>query len=116
MTCHKSSDNHKFALKDAGKKQATIECQFDDNTNEKQRLRRQGLISHLNTLKTLLRQGIAIRGHTDENSNIYHFNKDKANDNEGLNLLLKENIYTYILPISFLSNSFRARGDIGLGC
>lgn len=90
---HSNSDSHKLALKDASKMQATIECQFDDYAKEKQRLRRQGLISHLNTLKTLLRQGIAIRGHTDENSNIYQFNKDKANDNEGLNLLLKENLY-----------------------
>ena len=65
----------------------TIECQLDDHAKEKQRLRRHGLISHLNTLKTLLRQGIAIRGHSDENSNIYQFNKDKAIDNEGLNLL-----------------------------
>lgn len=44
-------------------------------------------------MKTLLLQEIAIRGNTDENLNIYQFNKDKANDNEGLNLLLKENLY-----------------------
>ena len=90
---HKSSESHKRAMKDAGKPQATIECQFDDYTKEKQRLRRQGPIYHLNTLKTLLRQGIAIRGHTDGNSNIYQLNKDKANDNEGLILLLKENLH-----------------------
>ena len=93
MEDHNNSDSHKLAVKDASKMQATIECQFNDYTKEKQRLRRQGLIPHLNTLKTLLRQGIAIRGHTDENSNIYQFNKDKANDNEGLNLLMKENQY-----------------------
>ena len=90
---HHNSDSHKLAVKDASKMQATIECQFDDYTKEKQRLRRQGLISHLNTLKTLLRQGIAIRGHTDENLKIYQFNKDEANDNEGLNLIMKENLY-----------------------
>ena len=90
---HSNSDSHKLALKDASKLQMTIECQLDDHAKEKQRLRQHGLISHLNTLKTLLRQGIAIRGHSNENSNIYQFNKDKAIDNEGLNLLLKENLY-----------------------
>jgi len=39
---------------------------------EKQELRRQGLISHLQTLQTLLRQGIAVRGDTDLESNIYN--------------------------------------------
>ena len=50
-------------------------------------------MAHLNTLKTLLRQDIAIRGHTDDDSNIIQFNRDKAIDHEGLNLLLNENQY-----------------------
>lgn len=53
----------------------------------------QGLISHLQTLKTLLRQGVAIRGSTDSESNIYQFDLDKAINDKGLKLLLDENRY-----------------------
>ena len=66
---------------------------MDSQGKEQQRLRRQGLVAHLNTLKTLLRQGIAIRGQTDDDSNIIQFNIDKAIDHEGLNLPLKDNQY-----------------------
>ena len=41
-----------------------------------QELRRQGLVAHLHTLKTLLRQGVAIRGNTDLDSNIYQFSPE----------------------------------------
>ncbi|XP_028394417.1 zinc finger MYM-type protein 1-like [Dendronephthya gigantea] len=64
---------------------------FDINM---QKLRRQGLISHLQTMKTLLRQGVAIRGNTDLDSNIYQFNLDKAIHDKGLELLLNEKHYT----------------------
>eukprot|EP00795_Rhopilema_esculentum_P010269 gene10269-18965_t len=53
----------------------------------------QGLISHLHTFKTLLRQGVPIRGDTDEDSNIYQFNLDKAVTDSGPKLLLKEKHY-----------------------
>ncbi|XP_028405240.1 uncharacterized protein LOC114527744 [Dendronephthya gigantea] len=52
---------------------------------------RRTIIRHSSSLN--LPQGVAIRGHTDEDSNIIQFNKDKAIDHEGLNLLLKENQY-----------------------
>ena len=60
---------------------------------DKQNLRMQGLISHLHTLKTLLRQGVPVRGGTDEDSNSYQFNLDKAVTDNGLQLLLKEKHY-----------------------
>ena len=44
---------------------------------EQQQLRQQGLLSHFRTLKTLLRQGVAVRGKTDIESNIYQFDLDK---------------------------------------
>ena len=44
-------------------------------------------------MKTLLRQGLAVRGHQDEESNIVQFNKDKAKHNDGLRLLMNENQY-----------------------
>ncbi|XP_028407534.1 uncharacterized protein LOC114530150 [Dendronephthya gigantea] len=93
LTDHEQSENHKNATKQKRSSQPTLDIQIDSQIKEQQRLRRQGLVAHLNTLKTLLRQGVAIRGHTDEDSNIIQFNKDKAIDHEGLNLLLKENQY-----------------------
>lgn len=93
LTDHERSENHKNAMRESRRNQPTIAFQLDDHVKEQQRLRRQGLVAHLDTLKTLLRQGVPIRGHTDKDSNIFQFNKDKAVDNAGLNLLLKENQY-----------------------
>ena len=61
---------------------------------EQQELRRQGLLSHFCTLKTLLRQGVAIRWKTDIESNIYQFDLDKSSNDKGLQLLLNEKRYT----------------------
>ncbi len=44
-------------------------------------------------MKTLSRQGVAFRGKTDTESNIYHFNLDKAIKDDGLKLLLNEKHY-----------------------
>ena len=75
--------------------QATV-CRktFNSLQIEKQSHRRTGLISHHGTWKTLLRQGIAIRGRSDVESNIYHFNLDMAKNDHGLKLLVKEERYT----------------------
>ena len=54
------------------------------------------LISHLYTLKTLLRQGVPIRGNTIYESNIYQFDLDKARSDKGLNLLLDEKHYVTV--------------------
>ena len=62
-------------------------------------LRRQGLVAHLHTLKTLLRQGVAIRGNTDLDSNIYQFNLDKARNDKALKLLLDEKHYVTVHDI-----------------
>lgn len=90
---HENSNFHKLADKSTSKCGHSIECQLDDQVKLRQSLRYQGLIAHFRTLKTLLRQGISIRGHTDEDSNIIQFDRDKANDNKGIELLLKENQY-----------------------
>ena len=44
-------------------------------------------------MKTLYRQGLAIQGHQDEESNIIQFNMDKPKNNIGLHLLISENQY-----------------------
>ena len=60
---------------------------------ELQKKKGEGLIAHLQTMKTLLRQGLPIRGHNDIDSNTRQFNKDKEINNDGLKHLLKENQY-----------------------
>jgi Domain of unknown function (DUF4371) len=67
-----------------------IASRMDKHLSAQQSLRRQGLISHLHILKTLLRQGIAIRGDTDLESNVYQFNLDKISHDNGLKLLVDE--------------------------
>jgi hypothetical protein len=57
------------------------------------------LVAHLHTLKTLLRQGVAIRGNTDLDSNIYQFNLDKARNDKALKLLLDEKHYVTVHDI-----------------
>ena len=52
------------------------------------------------TLKTLLRQGLAIRGRNSFESNFYQFNKDKTEHVPGLKLLMEEkNICLMILML-----------------
>ena len=60
---------------------------------KKQLLRREGLLAHLHTLKTILRQGIAIYRHDSNESNIFQFDKDKSNYVPGLKKLLTEGKY-----------------------
>ena len=90
---HERSDDHRNALTKARKLQRNIASELDKQVSDLQSQRRQGLVSHLNTLKTLLRQGIAVRGHADKESNIVQFDKDKAIDNPALALFLAENQY-----------------------
>ena len=94
---HEKSEAHIHACVEKVKRgkvsKNDIDFQLGSKYAENQRLRRQGLIAHLNTLKTLLRQGVAIRGANDEESNIVQFNKDKAKHEPGLQLLLKEGTY-----------------------
>ncbi|XP_046860232.1 zinc finger MYM-type protein 1-like [Xenia sp. Carnegie-2017] len=90
---HENSYTHKEACATSDKGQLFISIACSSLALETQQLRRKGLISHLQTLKTLLRQGIAIRGRTDFESNIHQFNLDKAINDKALKLLLDENRY-----------------------
>ena len=67
--------------------QPDVARQIDNQHQKQQYLRRAGLIAHLHTMKTVLRQGLAIRDHHDEESNIIQFNRNKAKNNTGLHLL-----------------------------
>lgn len=70
-----------------------VAARLDAHLAVQHRLRRQGLLSHLHTLKTLLRQGVAIRGDTDLESNIHQFNLDKSFHNDDLKVLMNDGRY-----------------------
>ena len=91
---HEESYAHKIA--GATVRQQSIISVCSRQSLTMQQLRREGLISHLHTLKTLLRQGVPIRGNTDLESNIYQFDLDKARSDKGLKLLLDEKHYVTV--------------------
>ena len=93
MKEHEKSQTHKAAVCAMEKSNLSIASKITSLKLEKQNLRMQGLIPHLDTLKTLLQQGIPIRGDTYKDSNIYQFNLDKAATDSSLQFLLKEKHY-----------------------
>ena len=61
-----------------------------DKDKTLQQLRRAGMGASFSTLKTLLRQGLAIQRGDSFESNFYQFNKNKAEHVPGLKLLTAE--------------------------
>ena len=73
MHCQVMNEKGKYERNDK-----SIDALVFESNRKTQRSRVNGLISHLHALKTLLRQGVAIRGSDDSVSNIFQFNLDKA--------------------------------------
>ena len=65
---HEESPAHKIASAIMGQQSINSVCSSQSLAT--QQLRQEGRISHFHTPKTLLRQGIPIRGNTDLQSNI----------------------------------------------
>ena len=61
--------------------QPSIDVQFNSQMTTLRASRRQGLLNQLRALQYLLRQGIAIRGHTEVEGNLYQLLKVWANNN-----------------------------------
>ena len=52
---------------------------FENANVSQQETRQDGLVAHLETWRILLRQGVLeLEGHTDKESNVIQFNKDKS--------------------------------------
>ena len=84
----------KAAMAMAVKKQTEIsDLVYEEKNRSIQEERREGLAAHLDTVRVLLRQGLPLRGHTDEESNVYQFNKDKSRHVPGLRRLMNEKKY-----------------------
>ena len=75
-----------------GKDESIVSFIYDKN-KKLQQLRGAGMEASFSTLKTLLRQELAIRRRDSFKSNFYQFNKDKAEHVPGLKLLMKEKKY-----------------------
>ena len=63
---------------------------FYDKNKKLKQLRRAGMEASFSTLKTLPRQGLAIRRRDSFESNFYQFSKDKAEHVPGPKLLMEE--------------------------
>lgn len=88
---HQLSDFHRQSkTNELLREKEKIPQLISDEECRKNRLRQQGLEAHFGTLKTLLRQGLAIRRQEDKEGNVYQFNKDKSQHNPGLKLLMTE--------------------------
>ena len=71
-------------------KDGSIVSFIHDKNKKLQQLRRAGMEASFSTIKTLLRQGLAIRRRDSFESNFHQFNKDKAEHLPGLKLLMEE--------------------------
>ena len=80
-------DEKKLMLE--GKDESIVSFIYDKN-KKLQQLRRAGMKASFSTLKTLLRQGLAIRRRDSFKSDFYQFNKDKAEYVPGLKLLMEK--------------------------
>ena len=73
---HAASDAHREAvMKWKIIQQPSIDVQFNSQMSTLRASRRQGLLKQLHALQYLLRQGIAIRGHTEVEGNLYQLLK-----------------------------------------
>ena len=92
---HEGSHFHREAkLKWMAREQPTIEAQLSSHLAQLQLIRRNGLLSQLRAIVYLTRQGIAVRGHTELDGNLYHLMQMWSEGNEVVKLWLRENRYT----------------------
>ena len=87
---HKKWVKKKLML--GGKDESIVSFIYDKN-KKLQQLHRDGMEASFSTLKTLLRQGLAIRRRDFFGSTFYQFNKHKAKHVPDLKLLVEEKIY-----------------------
>ena len=77
---HEASDTHREAvMKWKIIQQPSIDVQFNSQMSTLRASHRQGLLKQLRALQYLLHQGIAIRGHTEIEGNLYQLLKVWAN-------------------------------------
>ena len=96
---HDKSDTHRFAMSQLqAQKQATVEAQLASHTAETQETNRRMLLKLMESIRYLLRQGLAFRGHDEEEGNILQLLTLRTIDVPELGKYLK-NKTTYTSPL-----------------
>ena len=73
-------------------KQPSVAAQLSTQTQKDQEKHRQMLLKQLTSIRYLMRQGLAARGHDEEEGNLHHLLKCRAEDNTG--------IEEWVLPVT----------------
>ena len=71
----------------------SVACMVDEQVKSAQAVRRTFLLKQLSSMRYLGRQGIGVRGHTDEESNLIQLLKTRAEDVPCLHQWIKEGKY-----------------------
>ncbi len=91
---HEKCEAHKEAVRNfLAKKHTPINAQINAQANADQERRRAALLKELSSLKFLLRQGLAIRGHDEKEGNLYQLLRLRAEDCPELKQWLDDNQY-----------------------
>ena len=91
---HSLSDTHKEAvLKIELSKQESVHSLMNKQAMVEQKLRQQMLLKQLSSLKYLLRQGLAVRGHDDLEGNLLQLLKLRSDDCTDLTTWIRERKY-----------------------
>ncbi|KAI8511315.1 zinc finger, MYM-type [Branchiostoma belcheri] len=88
---HESSSVHKLAvMKCSNITKPSIQSQLSSQLAQQQEVHRAGLLKQLSAIKYLLRQGLAIRGHRDEDGNLPQLLRTWAEDNKVVSDWIKQ--------------------------
>lgn len=96
FTKHESSQAHSEAYMKL-KSSVNIGAMLDRAYSEQQQTRQRMLLKELSSLKYLVRQGLAIRGHDEDEANLMQLLKLRCDDDHKLQLWLAEG--RYLSPI-----------------
>lgn len=91
---HEKSQTHRDALfAHRAHKQPPVTAQLSDQVLRQQKCHRDFLMIELSSLKYLMRQGLAVRGHKEEEGNLYQLLKCRSDDVPGLSSWLRDGQY-----------------------
>ena len=90
---HESSQAHYMKVSS----EVNVSYMLDSAHKQLQKTRHRMLLKQLSSLKYLLRQGLAIRGHTEVESNLIQLMKLRADDDGDLNMWLSDG--NYLSPV-----------------
>ena len=92
---HEKSELHREAVYKISTAEGTpaVHVQLDNHISQQQKCRRNMFIKEVATLRTLLRQGLAVRGHSENEGNLYQILKLLGEDCPDMNMWLRNQNY-----------------------